>query len=86
MKKLLVAVSIVLGASSAFASVQDNFVTCSQDSQWYNNFGRYVVAFSMNAARAACSQDGGDYRAARCKINGSWVNAGYYCVDVSGPS
>lgn len=61
---------------------QMHFEMCSKNSQWFNNWGQYVVAFEIDEARKACGQDAYP-KTAPCKLHGHWVSAGYYCEEFS---
>lgn len=89
----IVAISIGFG-SHAFAfptpeEMEANYNTCmSNDSSWYQRFGQYVVAFDLNSAARICgkAEAPGQPRLASCKDSGSWIYAGYYCDEFSGPN
>ena len=84
----VIASSLLLtsGVASADARMsnhqQMHFEMCSKNSQWFNNWGQYVVAFDIDDARKACGQDAYP-RTAPCRLHGHWVSAGYVCEDFS---
>ena len=81
--------SLTLTAGTALANLEqgndllnndqkNNFEICAENSQWYNNWGQYVVAFDLEDARKICGS-GAQVKQASCKIDGNRVSAGYYC-------
>ncbi len=83
------AVLSVIGFSvAATAGSRDNFNSCVQsDSSWMSRWGQYVVAFDRSAAEKKCAANSGwgsfELRSAGCRINGRWLDAGYYCNELS---
>lgn len=90
-KRLLnsIALVAVIGFSmAATAGTRDNFDACAKaDSSWMRRWGQYVVAFNRSAAEKSCAADFGwgmfEVRSTGCSINGQWLNAGYYCNELS---
>ncbi len=90
MKKIIVILLSSLTLASGIAAAdsgmanhqQKHFEMCSQNVQWYNNWGQYVVAFDIDDARKACGNDAYP-RTAPCRIHGHWVSAGYVCEEFS---
>lgn len=90
MKSALLMGLVSLAASVSFAGQRENFKTCAaNDSSWMRRFGNYVVAFDLKSAYAECqrtsSPGGYGYRVVPtgCYVGGQWLDAGYYCDEVS---
>ncbi len=76
-----------LMASAAFAfptpeQMKQNWEDCIENTAWYHNFGKYVVAFDIQSANQACGNGNARPVLASCKLNGNRVYAGYYCQTI----
>ncbi len=92
MKKMIYAAAVMMTltgsiglASNDTRSTKENFATCAHaDSSWYQNFGQYVVAFDLGTAASTCRAQDSDYKSAGCRVNGEFLQAGYYCQPYAG--
>lgn len=86
-RNILVLAAIVSAFGSAANALptaeklHDNFNKCvASDPTWYNRWGYYVASFDRNEAWKICRYYSGDIKMTTCKVNGHWLQAGYYCV------
>ena len=75
--------ALALGGFTPADEMAKNFVTCSADTSWAANWGRYNVAFDIYTATSKCKQGGPATCWAKvmsCETANGHIQAGFYCA------
>jgi hypothetical protein len=93
MRFVFLAVFALLTVNAEAASPGDraaNYETCmASDSTWHNRWGKYVISFDAEEAFRICRSDvwgSKEVRSVSCHYNGEWLEAGYYCDEITSPA